>query len=146
MALNLNVLNEVAPLAAATEVAAPAAGPISDCGSASDHLKNKTTSSSGGTVKFSGDLDESVASGEVDVDVEVKVTFIKIPIKTNVPFSISPAIPAGAITASAGPFADTSTSTSEVASPDIKVEVSGNVKINDGQKEEIACIAIDVNP
>lgn len=146
VALDINAISDEVPSPSASEaILLPqvGAGPISDCGSSSDHLKNRTVSDTGGVLKASGDLDEAVASGEVDVNLEVKVSFFKIPIVTNVPFTISPAIAQGPLKLSIGPAKDASES--EVASPNIKVKVDGTVKITDSKKEEIACVAVNVD-
>jgi len=157
VALNIDVYDE-APLKALPEVPelpptsfailSPevAASPVSDCGQPADHLKNRTFSSTGGVFNLAGDLDETVPAGELDVDMEIKVLFISVPIKMNIPFTISPPIPSGTFKVSVGPISSEDDSTvPEVDSPEITVHVSGNIKLNDAKKEEIACVAIKVN-
>jgi len=135
-------------LASASEaiiVATPrVGGPVTDCSGSSDHLQNRSLSTSGGVVSVSGSLDEEVGAGAVAVDLKVKVSFFSIPINMNIPFTISPGIKAGPIQATIGPAADRSASLlSMVFKPDIKVEVTGTVKVNDAKSSEIVCVSID---
>ena len=101
----------------------------------------RTLSFSGGVLDATGDLDESVSAGEADVDLTVKVSFIRLPVKMTIPFSISPPIPKGPVTVKAGP---PSNAGAMIASQGVKVEVTGTVKLNDANKEEISCLSIDV--
>jgi hypothetical protein len=112
------------------------AGPVaSNCGKDTDHLKNIKVTQAGGVTTITGTQDEAIASGSVPVDLSVKVSFIKIPVNMNIPFTVSPAMPAGDIKVSVGP------SSSGTAS-NINVDVEGTVKINDGNSEEIACVSL----
>lgn len=114
----------------------PEASPVvTNCGTSSDHLKNISTSSSGGVSTLTGTLDEAVSSGSIAVDMSVKVSFFKIPINMNIPFTYSPGVPAGPIKASVGP------KKASVQS-NINVDVEGTVKINDGASSEIACLSV----
>ena len=57
-------------------------GPVvSSCGTSSDHLSNVQVVKNGATTTVSGSLDESLASITTDVDLTVKASFIKVPIK-----------------------------------------------------------------
>jgi len=113
----------------------PAATPVvKNCGSDSDHLKNISTSTSGGVSTLTGTLDEAVSSGSVAVDMSVKVSFIKIPVNMNIPFTYTPGIAAGPIKLSIGP--------KQAVQSNINVDVEGTVKINDGSSSEIACISV----
>ena len=91
----------------------------------------RTLSFSGGVLDATGDLDESVSAGEADVDLTVKVSFIHLPVKMTIPFSISPPIPKGPVTVKAGP---PSNAGAMIASQGVKVEVTGTVKLNDQMK------------
>lgn len=132
IALDLSAV-DAAPL---TQVAAD---PVTDCGTDADHLKDRSISTANNVTTVSGTLDESVAGGTVLVDLSVKVSIIKIPINMNIPFTISPAIAAGALKATFGPVSQQVLQSSALP----PVDVSGTVKLNDPKSEEIACIAID---
>merc|ERR1711934_79702 len=145
VALDMNVFNaEPMPTPEASMAILTRVGtdPVADCGKDSDHLKNRTFSDSGGVITATGDLDETIASGAALVDLKVKVSFFTIPININVPFSLSPVVPSGPFKLTAGP----STTFRMVNSPDIKVEVTGTVKVNDAKSEEVICLALDVQP
>jgi hypothetical protein len=114
------------------------AGPVaSNCGTSSDHLSNVQIAKNGTTTIVSGTLDEDLPSLTTDVDLEVKASFIKIPIKMTVPASLTPAIPKGDIKATFTPV-----SNDELESPQITVTVNGQVKANDGNGEEVACLQL----
>merc|ERR1711934_830984 len=108
---------------------------VSSCGTSSDHLKNIKVSSAGGVDTLTGTLDEAITAGTVPVDMSVKVSFFKIPIQMNIPFTMSPGIPKGDIKASVGP-------PSQQANSGINVDVEGTVKVNDGSGGEIACLSV----
>jgi len=115
-------------------------GPVTDCSGANDHMHNRTFSDTGGVISFEGDLDENINTGEVDVDLAVKVLFIKIPIKLTIPFSIQPGALKGHLKFTAGP---SSTQAVQVSRPEISVTVKGTVKVNDANKEEVVCLNVD---
>jgi len=113
-------------------------GPVTDCTKASDHMKNfKFSDDTTGVTTITGTLDEDVDKLSVGVDLTVKVPLIPIPeIKLSVPASISPAVKKGDLKITVGP------AVSEVPAIAVPVTVSGNVKVNDGNAEEILCLQI----
>ena len=114
-------------------------GPVaSSCGTSSDHLKNVQVGKNGTTTIVSGSLDESLASLTTDVDLTVKASFIKVPIKMSIPVSLTPAIPEGDLKATFTP----ASSEHALESPQISVTVNGQVKANDSNGEEIACLQL----
>ena len=115
-------------------------GPVaSSCGTSSDHLSNVQVVKNGSTTTVSGSLDESLASITTDVDLTVKASFIKVPIKMTVPASLSPAIPQGDLKAT---FTPVSSDETTLEAPAISVTVNGEVKANDGNGQEIACLKL----
>ena len=114
-------------------------GPVvSSCGTSSDHLSNVQVVKNGATTTVSGSLDESLASITTDVDLTVKASFIKVPIKMTIPASLSPAIPQGDLKATFTPVSSDET----LEAPAISVTVNGQVKANDGNGQEIACLQL----
>jgi len=111
--------------------------PVKSCTQASDHMKNFAFSQdASGVTTISGTLDEDLAKMTVGVDLNIKVPIVKLPaIDLNVPVSYSPGIKKGDVKATFGP------STSQLMGT--PVSVTGTVKINDGNSEEVACIEID---
>merc|ERR1712028_225657 len=110
---------------------------VSNCGTASDHLKNITTTASGGIKTLTGTLDEAITSGSADVDLTVKVLFITVPIKTHVPFAISPGVVAGPLKVSFGPVQKNS-----VVDSAISIKIAGTVNASDDKAGEIACLKL----
>jgi hypothetical protein len=112
--------------------------PVTDCTKASDHMKNfKFSDDTTGVTTITGTLDEDVDKLSVGVDLTVKVPLIPIPeIKLSIPASISPAVKKGDLKITVGP------AVSEVPAIAVPVTVSGNVKVNDGNAEEIVCLQI----
>jgi len=110
--------------------------PVTDCTKASDHMKNfKFSDDSTGVTTITGTLDEDVAKVDVGVDLNIKIPLVPLPeIKLDIPASISPAVKKGDLKITVGP------AVSEV--PDTVIDVTGNVKINDGKAEEIVCLKI----
>jgi hypothetical protein len=110
--------------------------PVTDCTKASDHMKNfKFSDDSKGVTTVTGTLDEDVGKVNVGVDLNIKIPLVPLPeIKLAVPASISPAVKKGDLKITVGPVV------SEL--PDILVNVTGNVKVNDGNAEEIVCLQI----
>jgi len=111
--------------------------PVTDCTKASDHMKNfKFSDDSTGVTTITGTLDEDVAKVDVGVDLNIKIPLVPLPeIKLDIPASISPAVKKGDLKITVGP------ATKEM--PDTPViGVTGNVKINDGNAEEIVCLQI----
>jgi len=126
------------PAVAAPELKSTSASPVTDCTKATDHMKNfKFSSDATGVTTVTGTLDEDVAKVNVGVDLNIKVPLVPIPeIKLSVPASISPAIKQGDQKITVGPAA------SETPANPTPVTVSGNVKVNDGNSEEIVCLQI----
>merc|ERR1712195_481 len=135
---SLNIaLGSVAENPMSEVITVGAAPVVSNCGAATDHFKNITTSATGGVKTLTGTLDEAVSSGEADVDLTVKVLFITVPIKTTVPFAISPGVPAGPIKVSFGPVQKAAETNSGIS-----IKIDGTVKVSDGKASEIACLKL----
>jgi len=111
--------------------------PVTDCTKASDHMKNfKFSDDSTGVTTITGTLDEDVAKVDVGVDLNIKIPLVPLPeIKLDIPASISPAVKKGDLKITVGPAA------SEVPNGPV-IDVTGNVKINDENAEEIVCLQI----
>jgi hypothetical protein len=111
--------------------------PVTDCTKASDHMKNfKFSDDSTGVTTITGTLDEDVAKVDVGVDLNIKIPLVPLPeIKLDIPASISPAVKKGDLKITVGP------AVSEVPNGPV-IDVTGNVKINDGNAEEIVCLQI----
>ena len=120
---------------------------VKNCGAASDHFKNPVVSAASGAVKLTGTLDEEVASGFVDLDLDLKVSFFKIPIKMHIPFkgAGSFVFPKGKFSLSAGPLKskDESVDSLSPQHPNLDISIDGNAKFLDAQSEEVACIQVD---
>jgi hypothetical protein len=143
--LNIDVASTVAeePPARAPAAQQPRDLVLKSCGAASDHLKNPVISQSAGVLKVTGSLDEDVASGSIDADLDVKVLFFKIPIKVNVPWVATGSftVPKGDISLEAGPSQINDELRDAMAG--LSVQVDGSVKINDNGSEEISCLQVD---
>jgi hypothetical protein len=138
MDLKIGGASETSAVAAPEAKSTSAASPVTDCTKATDHMKNfKFATDASGVTTVTGTLDEDVAKVNVGVDLNIKVPLVPIPeIKLTVPASISPAIKQGDQKITVGPAA------SETAANPTPVTVSGNVKVNDGNSEEIVCLQI----
>jgi hypothetical protein len=112
--------------------------PVTDCTKPTDHMKNfKFSDDSTGMTTITGTLDEDVGKLNVGVDLNIKVPLVPIPeIKLNVPASISPAMKKGDLKITVGPVV------SEEPVNGAPITVNGNVKVNDGNAEEIVCLQI----
>jgi hypothetical protein len=109
---------------------------ITSCAKPTDHIPDFKLDSSGGVITMTGTLDETVTKSSIDLDVKLKVLFITVPLKMSIPMAITPGAPKGAIKATLGP--------STIAlSPDVKAKMTGTVKVNDGNGEEITCLNVD---
>lgn len=111
--------------------------PVVDCTQPSDHMKNfKFGDDPTGMTTITGTLDEDVSKLSTAVDLKIKIPLIPLPeIKLSVPASVSPGLKKGDLKITVGP------TTSEVAN-DVPVTVTGSVKVNDGNSEEIVCLQI----
>jgi hypothetical protein len=111
--------------------------PVTDCTKVSDHMKNfKFSDDATGVTTITGTLDEDVAKVDVGVDLNIKIPLVPLPeIKLDIPASISPAVKKGDLKITVGPVASEVPDTAPIA-------VTGNVKINDGNAEEIVCLQI----
>lgn len=111
---------------------------LMSCGEDSDHFKNPVISNDGQTLLFSGSLDEEVGAGKAMVDMSVVIMGTAEPFQVEVPFEVTPAMPQGDVQL---------TWTSDKQSPFIEglpplVQVEGNVKIQDGNSEQVSCFAV----
>lgn len=115
----------------------------SGCGDkASDHLKNmKIDKSADNVTTITGDLDEALTKMSVVADLKVKISFFNIPVQLTIPISYSPGIPQGSLKITGGPVNNPALQDLQVAGAP---EISGTVKFNDGNSEEVACV--DVTP
>lgn len=109
-----------------------------DCTTAQDHIQNivSTTDASGvttTTMDIDEDLSTVVLSGEISVKVPI-VPAIKVTIP-EIPITFSPALPNGQFK-----FVDYGDSSSP--SNDV-IDVTGQVKLADGNGEQLTCIAIE---
>merc|ERR1711862_774090 len=109
-----------------------------DCTTAQDHIQNivSTTDASGvttTTMDIDEDLSTVVVSGEISVKPPI-VPAIKVSIP-EIPISFSPALPSGQFK-----FVDYGDSSSP--SNDV-IDVTGQVKLADGNGEQLTCIAIE---
>ncbi|CAL1168380.1 unnamed protein product [Cladocopium goreaui] len=117
-------------------------GGVKSCGSATDHLKDVSETTSGGVTTVTGTLDEDLASITANVDVtvhalfvKVHALFVKVPLKLQIPMSFSPAISKG----------DWKLTTSEEKAAEVSlspVKVEGQVVIDDAKKEQVTCLSI----
>jgi hypothetical protein len=116
---------------------APSVNSVASCSKATDHLKGASISSSGGVTSIKGTLDESLSKLSVNLDVNIKVLFVSIPLKMKIPLSISPPFPQGVFGLTMGPISGT-------ISPDPHAHVKGTAVLDDGNAEEVACLKLDV--
>lgn len=113
-------------------------GPVaSNCGTSADHLQNVQVTNDGVTTTVTGTLDEDISAPQIDVDLKVKASFIKIPVKLNIPVSITPAIPSGDLKMTFTPK-----SASEKVKSGITVTVNGQIKAEDAKSSEIGCLQL----
>lgn len=113
-------------------------GPVaSNCGTSSDHLQNIQVTADGSTTTVTGTLDEAIPQFTTNVDLTVKASFIKVPIKMDIPVAITPAIPQGDLKATF-----TSTSSETELESGISVTVNGQVKATDANNQEIGCLQL----
>eukprot|EP00435_Cladocopium_sp_Y103_P071439 s79_g37.t1 len=109
---------------------------VKSCGSATDHLKHVSETTSGDVTTVTGTLDEDLTSITANVDVTVHALFVKVPLKLQIPMSFSPAI-------SKGDWKLTTRedkAVAEVSGSPVKVE--GQVVIDDAKKEQVTCVSI----
>lgn len=113
---------------------------LTSCTSASDHMKNLEWGTKNGVWKMTGNLDENVQKMSVNVAAQVHVGWIPVPINVAVPISLMPGFVKGPVSLTLGP--STTSRTLLADSPDVGVDVTGNIRINDGNNEEIACLKL----
>ena len=119
------------------QVDSPPLTAITSCGKPTDHMPDIQMTTSGGVMTMAGTLDEVVTTASIDLDVSVKVLFVKVPLKLSIPFATSPGlINKGAIKTTIGP------STIKI-SPNVKATLKGTVTMNDGKGQEIVCLNVD---
>lgn len=108
-----------------------------DCTQSSDHLKNLKLATADGVSTATGTFDEDITKMEIDVDLKAHKLFVTLPLKLTIPISYSPGIAQGDFKATIGPEENALTSSLG------GVALSGTVKLNDGNAEEIACLSVD---
>jgi len=163
--LNVNMnLGEAAPVAEATTVQRrmqemESFAPVADtpdldlklCGKDGDHFKIDTFDTRGalGITTVKGTLDEPVASGALDVTVNVRVLFISFPLKINMPFTYSPGVEAGMVDVQVGPTKETSLMINDQDASTfhhygvegVLGSVKGKIEIKDANMAPITCFA-----
>jgi len=130
--LNLDMPGE------AVETLAPATTDVAgiNCGQPSDHLKNVNISNSGGKLDVSGTLDEALTKVTVNVDIKIH-EIVSIPLSLSIPITMSPGLPSGAFQFSGGPAQP-----GELFAPQVGLSVTGTVKVDDANNQEVACIDV----
>jgi hypothetical protein len=113
--------------------------PVTICSGPNAHLKNLNWTDDGKIFTLTGNMDEDVSNLDVGLDLTVKAGIKFPPLKFNIPVAISPAIKEGPLKVTLGP--ESNSAGSLVADLD-PISVDGKITINDGNKEEIACIDI----
>lgn len=116
------------------QVAAPET--ITSCGKGTDHMPDFQVATASGVTTMTGTLDEAVTKFAVDLDVSLKVLFISVPLKMNIPIAFTPGLVKGAVKAVVGP-------STIAVSPNVKATMKGTVKISDGNNEQITCLNVD---
>jgi hypothetical protein len=113
---------------------------VSNCGSATDHLKNVHVSSSGTdpfTFSFSGDLDKDLQEGFFDLDFHVEMAgLINKDIKKVIHWTYTPGVVKGPLSMTIGP----------VSPPWLPGtnKLTGVLKILDANKEQCSCLSLDL--
>lgn len=110
---------------------------VTSCGKSTDHMPDFKITTSGGVITTTGTLDEAVTKASIDLDVSVKVLFVKVPLKLKIPFATSPGL------INKGPIKTVIGPSTIAVSPDVKATLKGTVKMNDGNGEEITCVNVD---
>lgn len=109
-----------------------------DCTTAKDHIKNiVSTTDASGVTTTTMDVDEDLSTVVISGDISVKapvVPAIKVTIP-DIPISFSPAIPSGQF--KFVDYGDESSAANDV------IDVTGQVKLADGNGEQLTCIAIE---
>lgn len=129
--MNLNVP------AMGTQLAEAAPEAITSCGKTTDHIPDFSIATAAGVTTMTGTLDEAVTKASVDLDVTLKVLILSIPLKMTIPLDVSAGlINKGAIKSTIGP-------NTVVVKPAVTAKLTGTMKINDGNGEEITCLNVD---
>lgn len=110
-------------------------GDISSCGHPSDHIPDFKVTQSDGVVTATGTLNEQVAVAGLALDAKIKVLFFSEPLHLNAPISFSPS-------AVKGPFKATFGPSNITLEPHISGTLTGTVKLNDNQGQELTCVSI----
>jgi len=109
-----------------------------DCTTAKDHIKNiVSTTDASGVTTTTMDVDEDLSIIKLSGDISVKpplVPAIKVSIP-EIPISLTPAIPKGQL--KFVDYGDESSAANDV------IDVTGQVKLADGNGEQLTCIAIE---
>jgi len=114
--------------------------PVADCSQPSDHLKNLKVAEADNVTTITGTLDEAIMKFTTNVDLTLKVGFFSHKIDIALPISYTPGFPAGDLKITAGP--PSPKEALQMPNVEAKPKISGTVKINDGNNEEIVCLSI----
>merc|ERR1712050_807980 len=109
------------------------------CTTPQDHLKNFISTTSGDTTTTTFTVDKNLVKATVGVDITIQESFLRIPIKMDVPVSFTPGLAKNDYTIV------TTTSGAQLSqlSSELGVTAKGQVKIDDENGEQITCIAVD---
>lgn len=130
LGLNLALMEEPAP-------GNMSADPVVSCTSSSAHMKNVAFASTDDGSTITGDLDESITQFTIKVDTKVTVGWFPVPITLDAPVKWTPGF-------SKGPFKLETTKTALQTKPDkLGTELTGNIKVNDQNGEEVVCLKLD---
>lgn len=133
--LDLKSVSDVNTLELAKE-SATGSGGVTSCSQPTDHVTNFNLDTTGGKIDVTGQLDEDITTFHVAVDATLKKLFISLPLKLDIPVTCTPGLPHGDFELSLGPMTGG-------LSPDPQVSLSGTVKMNDQNNEEVFCLNVD---
>lgn len=106
---------------------------ITSCTSANAHMKQFSWTTTNGLFKLTGNLDEDVEKFTAKVAAQVHVGWIPVPINVDVPLQFLPGF-------KKGPFLLTLDNKTTIRSPEVDATVTGTIKVNDKNDEEIVCL------
>jgi len=120
----------------------PALQTVNSCGKSTDHIPDFSITTADGVYTAAGTLDEALTKTSLDIDLSLKVLFLSVPFKMNVPLEVSDGeFQKGSIKAVVGPWKGKGTNT---VKPDgLNPTLKGTVKLNDDKAEEVMCINVD---
>lgn len=119
---------------------------VKSCGGAKDHMQNMKVKLSPDpaqkgkpfTVDVSGDLDEGIVAGSVNVDLSITALgVIKSSVKQVIPFTQTPGLPKGPFKLSIGP--------STIPNVPGSALVQGQVHLVDGKGEAVFCLDLNIH-